>query len=220
MTHGCPPTDAAFEQWLERRFPSPLPLEDRVAAGRTRAWRQVWAWMIAGSAVLAGTVWAAFTIDAAFPMDDRPREPPVWADDLGGVLLLLGTVSAVMALIGCSRQLQAPWQWLPRAASALTSPQWSELSREMTGRRPVVPGDETLLDLWAQRIAMSTSGAWLAATVCVLLSSDSVSEWRPTPMEWVLLVVPAGLAVALARRQWIARGYLRRRRVTAVPYTG
>jgi len=90
----------------------------------------------------------------------------------------------------------------------------------MTGRRPVVPGDEIVLDLWAQRIAMSTAGAWLAATVCVLLSLDCVFERRPTPMEWVLLVVPAGSALTLARRQWIARSYLRRRRVAAVADTG
>jgi len=220
MADGHPLTDPTVDEWLERRFPDPLPLEDRVAAGRTRARRRGWALVVVVPSVLAGVVWAAFAVDAAFPMDPQPSEPPEWANSLGGVMLVLGFVSAVMGLVGFSERLQAPEKWLPRAFFALTWSQWSELSREMAGRNPVVPGDEIILDDCAQRVTKETPGAWLALVVCLLLSLDSVFQWRPTPLKWVLLILPAGLALTLWHRQWIARGYLRRRRVAAVLRVG
>jgi len=223
MADGDLLTDAAFDEWLERRFPDPLPLPDRVAAGRTRVRRQRWALVVVVPSVLAGVVWAAFAVDAAFPMDPRPSAPPGWANSVGGVMLILGIVSAVMGLLGLRgfrEQLEASRRWTPRAVFALTSSQWSELSEEMAGRRPLVPGDEVILDLWAQRVTMSTMGAWVAVAGCVVLSSPSVFEWRPTPLQWVLLVVPAGFAFTSWRRQWIARSYLRRRRVAVVADTG
>ncbi len=185
-------SERQFTAWLERRFPDERHVDERIRRQRRR------------TLLIAVGGYFVVWMGASYLLPDRTRliTPPgvvapwsvaLWV--LAGALFVVGLTLLFKDRPGYERS---------RVLDALDQAQRQELADEVAGRRPVVPGDEPVLERLARQRVAERHVVWLAAGGVMGLAPAEIVD--PLGVAGVLralvvvaIVVPTVLTLRKAR---------------------
>ncbi len=158
-------SERQFTAWLERRFPE----GERTVDERVRRRRRRQVLLAVGSYVV---IWlgAAILLPERAHLIAPPGVVAPWS-------VALWVASGVLFVIGLTLLFKdRPGHARSRVLDALDEAQRRELADELAGRRPVVPGDEPVLERLARERMAERHVVWVAVAAVVGLAPAQIVD--------------------------------------------